>query len=142
MRQDSTGERQAREALDRKDDIGTRVRECATWYARYAVLFGAASVVAVLCLAVPPPVGPTISTMLWILGISGLSVFAARQEVTPRNFRRRHLTMLGTWLAVYTGVLVVGLGYFPENIAWWFTGGLLTGLPAFATARKVRRDAL
>ena len=117
-------------ALARAQELGSTVRSGSKWYVRYQVLYGCASAVAVLAIGLlSHPYGVAFGMGFWVLALTGLSVYAARQPVARRGFTRWHNGLIISWGLLYFAVLFPGTTWFEGVAAWWVPGAMLVALP-------------
>lgn len=117
-------------ALARAQELGSTVRNGSKWYVRYQVIYGCAAAVTVLAIGLlSHPYGVAIGIGFWLLSLTGLSVYAARQPVARRGFARWHSGLIISWGLLYFAVLFPGLTWFAGVAAWWVPGAVVVALP-------------
>lgn len=126
-------EDEAREALDRANTLGHRVRGGGRWLALYCAVFGVGTLSVVLTTGLAAP-GPLRTAMVVVFGIMVLVlvVWAATRPVSPRRFGWLHTAMILGWSVLYSVALLVGLNFFPGEPAWWVPMAAATALPPWA----------
>lgn len=134
---------QARQMLDQADQVGAQVRGVGRWYALYATAYGLASAGCALAIGLIPDivVSMAILAVVWGATVIGLSVYSARQTVTPRHFRRTHLLMIVAWTLAWTLVIVGGPILARDPVTWYVPGAALTAVPPLAAAVIVLRSS-
>ncbi|MFI6604501.1 tyrosine-type recombinase/integrase [Nonomuraea sp. NPDC050536] len=122
-------------ALAQAERLKTMMNRHSRWVVYYQLMYGAASFAMVLALGLlEVPLGVIVSSVIWILAIAALSIFAARQPVSYRGMAKTHYVMIGTWTILYGIVLFLGLFLFPGDLAWWLPGAALVAAPGLVTA--------
>lgn len=130
-------EHEARDALERAQVLGRRVRHHGAWLAGYCSAFGTASFVLVLTIGLLPGTPVLITGVLFAILIAGLVLWAATRPVSPRHFVWMHTGMILGWGVLYGVALHVGLEHFPKNPLWWIPAAAVTALPGLVVALLV-----
>ncbi|KAB7843776.1 hypothetical protein [Streptomyces mobaraensis] len=119
----------------------TAARRRGGWYAAYLWIFAGWQP-----LLVPAVVlwhGPAAAAVVGALNaalVGVLSWYAGRQPVVPRHFARTHLTVIGTWAALYTGTVVLGTTVLKGNVPLAVVAAVTCALPpAVGALQGIRR---
>ncbi len=75
-----------------------------------------------------------IGTTLWIVVISVMSSWGARQRVVLRGNTRRSLLAFGGWGVLYGAAPLVGLLRYPQRPAFWLPAAVIVALPLVLVA--------
>lgn len=134
---------QAQAALAAAGEVGARTRKVGRWYANFATVYGVVSAGCMLVIGLTPDIKVAMAVFLpaWAVTLAVLLTYAARQRVTPPNFKRTHFLMIGTWAAAWTAGVWGGALWFPGAPEWYVPVALLTAAPPFAAAYSVLRAA-
>ncbi|TJZ52779.1 hypothetical protein FCH28_16445 [Streptomyces piniterrae] len=117
-------------ALARARELGSTVRNGSKWSVRYQVAYGCAAAVSMLAIGLlSHPYNVAFGIGFWILALTGLSVYAARQPVARRGFTRWNNGLIMAWALLFFAVLFPGITWFRGVEAWWVPGAMLVALP-------------
>ncbi|WP_150255037.1 hypothetical protein [Nocardiopsis deserti] len=121
---------EALDALERAETVGTRVRSRGGWYMVFSALFAASTFGLTVVIGLfPSPVSLVAATTGFMVILTALLVFAARQPVSPRRFGALHGLAVFGWATVYGVTLFVGIRFFPGDPVWWVSGAALGAVP-------------
>ena len=96
-------------------------------------------VLAVLVGLAPGRIGVAIGMVLWLLLLIGLTVYQRRQQEPLKRFSAVHLMVIMTWASLWIITVMAGSYFFPEDLTWWLTAGIVTALPALIGSLVVFR---
>ncbi|MFJ9645490.1 hypothetical protein ACWEPM_16030 [Streptomyces sp. NPDC004244] len=126
--------------LGRAADMERAVRARSGWYARYLWAFAAGQLVLVpVAVLWHGPVSAMVFGLANALLVTGLSVYAARQRVTPRGFGVRHGVLVGSWAAVFALTVTLGSTVFADSPAFAAVAAAGCALPLATGARLEQR---
>lgn len=130
---------EATAALQHVDQIGDRARRTGIWYARYLVIFAAASAaVAISFGLIGPRLGAIVITPLWVVVVVGLSVWAGRQKSQPRGMKNVHLAVIGAWTVAW--LVTLGFSFVVDQAMWWWiVGGIAMAIPPLVGRAAILR---
>ncbi|MFF1558471.1 hypothetical protein [Streptomyces sp. NPDC058279] len=113
------------------------------WYARYLAVFGGSQLLMVpSALLWHGPVAAAVFTVVQVLLVGGLSLYAARQRAVRRGFGVRHGVIIGSWGVCFAATLVIGLTVFPGSAAFAAVGAVACALPPAVGVRlELRRPS-
>lgn len=132
--------RRSKDDLRRARELSARARRSARWYTRYLFAFGLASFVMATLFGVVGGVwGSALLTPLWLVFLTGLTVYSTRQPTVVRGMARLHGTMIAGWALAWGVTVTVGLHYYPDQIWWWVLGGLAMATPPLLAAHAVEK---
>jgi hypothetical protein len=131
-------------ALRRAAELSAATRRAARWYATYLTIFAVA--IFAMCIGfglVGGRWGALVLTPIWVLLVVALSLWSARQRSVVAGMGRIHAWVIGGWAVAWGVTVFVGGFVFPDTLAWWVLGGVLTAIPpvagAVVTARRTRQ---
>jgi hypothetical protein len=130
-------------ALAKAGELRASVEHSSRWLIRYQLAYGAAAFASVLPLGLLDDLaGVAISVSFWLVAITLLSVYAARQPVAHRGMARSHGIMIGSWTLTYMAVLFPGVTWFRGEPAWWLPGAVAVAIPSLVMAWLTARHHL
>lgn len=130
--------RRSADDLRRARALDASARRSARWYARYLFAFALASfVMAALFGVVGSFWGSAVLTPLWLVFLTGLTVYSTRQPTVVRGMGRLHGLTIAGWAVAWGVTVTVGTRYYPEQLWWWVLGGLAMATPPLLAARVV-----
>ncbi|WP_171168251.1 hypothetical protein [Streptomyces sp. I05A-00742] len=121
----------------------TAARRRGGWYSTYLWVFAAWQLVLVpLVVLWHGPVAAAVLAVVNAALVSGISWYAGRQPVVPRNFARKHVTLIGVWAVMYVGTIVLGVTVLEDSVLLAVVAAPLCALPpAVGALRSTGRAA-
>ncbi|MFD9480502.1 MULTISPECIES: hypothetical protein [Streptomyces] len=117
-------------ALGRAAGLEQAARRRSGWYARYLWAFAAGQLVLVpMAVLGRGPVSVVVLGVANVLLVTGLSVYAARQQVVRRGFGVKHGVLVGSWAVVFALVVVLGFTVFGRSVPFAVGAALACALP-------------
>ena len=131
-------------ALRQAAELSAATPRAGRWYTTYLTVFAVATFA--MCVGFGLVGGrwaAIVITPIWVLLVVALSIWAARQRSAVAGMGRIHAWVIGSWTVAW-GVTVFAGGFvFPDTLAWWILGGVLTAIPpvigTVVVARRTRR---
>ena len=127
-------------ALRQAAELSAATRRAGRWYSTYLAVFAVATFA--MCIAFGLVGGrwaAIVLTPIWVLLVTVLSIWAARQRTAVVGMGRIHLWVIGGWGVAWGVTVFVGCFLFPHTLAWWVLGGVLTAIPPVIGAVVVAR---
>ena len=119
--------------------LGAATRRDTTWYIRWLLVYGVASLgLGAVYGLVAGPTATWIAMPAWGLLVAGLSWWASTRRTTIRGFGALHSTVIVVWSLLWLATVTLGTGPFDTPV-WWFSGGVLMAATAFTGAAVARR---
>jgi hypothetical protein len=131
-------------ALRQAAELSAATRRAGRWYTTFLVVF--AVVTFAMCIGfglIGPRWGAIVVTPIWVLLMVALSIWSARQRAAVAGKRWIDAGVIAGWTVAWGVTVIVGSLLFPQTLAWWVFGGVLTAIPpaigAVVVARRTRR---
>ncbi|MEU9003194.1 hypothetical protein ACFWBI_20375 [Streptomyces sp. NPDC059982] len=124
--------KEAQEALDSANALGSRIRRGARWHTPLVFLLGLVMVVmtAIYGLLIQPAVQYAIPVVL-LLPFFALVVYTATRPVMPRHYRTLYAVITAIGAGIYSLTVALGAALFRGEPLWWIPGAILCGMPFF-----------
>ncbi|HEY3682588.1 MAG TPA: hypothetical protein VGL93_06090 [Streptosporangiaceae bacterium] len=133
------------DAGDRLSDaqrMAARVHRRSRWTVRVYAAIGTAGVIYItICGFEVPNLVFQAAFVLWIGTVCAATIYAKRQPVEPRGYRRRFNRTVAVWFVVWMVVFIVGFAFFRHQPAWWVGGGVVSALIMYGGAYREIREA-
>lgn len=130
---------EARIALAQAEQLQANSRRAGGWLATFYLVMGVATVVmATLLVLAAGGVGVAVSTLFWVIAMTGISIYANRQKTAMRGTGRIHAVVIGLWTIGWL-IAVTGM----TDVTRYLTGVAICVVACFGGALyvflKVRR---